>query len=114
MSHHSTPTPSLPAPHIATLHHPPLSPAFTPTHLLLLRRPVDLDLAEFLARLPRCPGAVDILLHQWAIPLARRVLQEPSPKLLALDRKYNPDKELRLLARQYHVSPAEMDTLVRT
>jgi hypothetical protein len=75
---------------------------------------VDLDLAEFLARLPRCPGAVDILLHQWAIPLARRVLQEPSPKLLALDRKYNPDKELRLLARQYHVSPAEMDTLVRT
>lgn len=76
-------------------------------------RPLELDLSEFSARLPRHRAALD-LLQSWAVHVAKRVLEEPSPRLLALDRKYNPERDLKLIAKQFNVSLHEMETLART
>jgi hypothetical protein len=46
--------------------------------------------------------------------VGHRMLQEPSSRLLALELKYNPERELRIIAKKYSVSPPEIDSLTRT
>lgn len=76
-------------------------------------RPQELDFQAFAARVSDDPKVLELLLG-WVVDVAQGVLREPDPGLLGLELKYNPDRELKLIAKKYSVTPAEMDCLVRT
>lgn len=90
-----------------------LSSTHHPSDLCWLHdRPIDLDPEEFALRV-----STDSQLHealvQWVVDLAYRMLQEPNPRLLTLELKYNPQRELALIAKRYGITQSEMDNLSR-